>query len=90
MTHRFYSPNCLTQSGTAVVVLLAIVSIILIGLLLSVTSSSSLDIGRQKQTAQALAQAKEALIAYAVAVNSDSLATRPGDLPCPDQQRRPR
>jgi type II secretory pathway pseudopilin PulG len=82
--YRFNSPHCPAQSGTAVVVLLAILSMIIIGVLLSVASSSSLDIARQKQTAQALAQAKEALMAYAVAVSSDSLATRPGDLPCPD------
>lgn len=58
--------------------------------LTSSLNSTSLLIARDKVTADALAQAKEALIGYAVKVqvsNSTSCipnCTRPGDLPCPD------
>jgi type II secretory pathway pseudopilin PulG len=72
------------QRGIALVVLLALVGFIMMGVLLTIAHSSAIETQRQRQTAQALARAKEALVAYAVAVKSDSLATRPGDLPCPD------
>jgi hypothetical protein len=53
--------------------------------LVSALNSSALQIKRDKITADALAQAKEALIGYAASVAlSPSGAKRPGDLPCPD------
>jgi hypothetical protein len=52
--------------------------------LVSALNSSALQIKRDKITADALAQAKEALIGYAVGVNFTGGAERPGDLPCPD------
>jgi len=48
-------------------------------LLVSSLNSTSITISREKATADVLAQAKEALIGYAV---TDS--NRPGNLPCPD------
>jgi type II secretory pathway pseudopilin PulG len=72
------------QRGIALIVLLAVVGFLMVGLLLTIVRSSALETERERHTAEVLAKAKEGLIAYAVAVQSDSLATRPGDLPCPD------
>ena len=47
-------------------------------------SSTALQIKRDKITADALVQAKEALIGYATSVNLFSGSARLGDLPCPD------
>ena len=58
--------------------------------LVSSYNSSALQIERDKTTATALAQAKDALIGYAVKVQLSSSnlcgsnCKRPGDLPCPD------
>ncbi len=73
-----------TQRGVALIVLLALVSAVLVGLLLTVASGSNIGTERGKRTATALAKAKEGLIAYAVAVQPDTDAKRPGELPCPD------
>lgn len=72
------------QHGIALIVLLALIGFLVVGVLLTVAGSSAIDTEREMRTAQALAKAKEGLIAYAVAVLPDSLAKRPGDLPCPD------
>ena len=65
-------------------------------ILVSSFSKATLQIERDKKTAEALAQAKEALIGYAINVqfpNSNSCyntfthinnCPRPGELPCPD------
>lgn len=47
-------------------------------------SPASSAVERDKVTAAALAQAKAALIGYAVGVNFTGGGERPGDLPCPD------
>jgi len=72
------------QHGIALIVLLALIGFLVIGVLLTVARSSAVDTEREMRTAQALAKAKEGLIAYAVAVLPDTFAKRPGDLPCPD------
>jgi len=72
------------QHGVALIVLLALIGFLVVGVLLTVARSSAIDTERQMRTAQALAKAKEGLIAYAVAVLPDTSAKRPGDLPCPD------
>ncbi|MDO8263859.1 MAG: hypothetical protein Q7T21_11640 [Gallionella sp.] len=53
--------------------------------LVSSLSRSGLQIKRDQNTSEALAQAKEALIGYATSVNLFSGSARPGDLPCPDR-----
>jgi len=70
------------QHGAALMVMLVIMIIGSIAFLVSSLSRSALQIGRDKKTSAALAQAKEALIGYAASV--DLITTRPGDLPCPD------
>jgi hypothetical protein len=68
-----------SQRGAALFVMLVILIIGAAALLVSALNSSSVKTARDKATADALAQAKEALIAYAVRdIN------RPGELPCPD------
>ncbi len=49
-------------------------------------NSRTVQIERDQKTAEVLAQAKEALIGFAVSValNNSSATPRPGDLPCPD------
>jgi len=50
----------------------------------AINNNGNSQIARDKLTAAALAQAKEALIGYAVSVDLSSSTRRPGDLPCPD------
>ena len=69
-------------------VMLVILVIGIAALLVNALNSSSLQIARDKTTADVLAQAKDALIGYAtkVQISSSNAANqpRPGDLPCPD------
>jgi len=67
------------QRGVALMMMLVIVVMGIAAMLVSSLSSTALQQARQQTTADALAQAKEALIGYAA---SDS--NRPGELPCPD------
>ncbi len=71
------------QHGAALMVMLVIMIIGSIAFLVSSLSSSALQIERDKKTLAVLAQAKEALIGYAVSVAATG-SKRPGDLPCPD------
>lgn len=54
--------------------------------LVSALNSASVQIARDRKTADALAQAKEALIGYAMNSENDLSESkpRPGNLPCPD------
>lgn len=78
MAHRHRS-----QGGIALLLFL----FLLLGLLTTVTltawNSSSQRLAQERKTQEALQQAKEALLAYAVAVYP-AQNDRPGDLPCPD------
>jgi type II secretory pathway pseudopilin PulG len=71
--------GCRRQHGAALMVMLVILVIGAAAILVGVLSSSSLQIERDKTTADALAQARNALIGRAV-----SDANLPGSLPCPD------
>lgn len=78
------------QHGAVFIVMMVIMVLGTAAFLTNSLNSTSLQIARDKVTADALAQAKEALVGYAVKVqvsNSTSCSpncTRPGDLPCPD------
>lgn len=76
------------QRGAVLMVMLVIVIIGSAAFLVTSLNSSSQQLQRDKLSADALAQAKDALIGYAasVQVSSSSAANqpRPGDLPCPD------
>jgi len=75
----FFRQGCARQHGAALMVMLVIMIIGAAAILVSALSSSSLQIERDKTTAAALAQARDALIGRAVAD-----ITSPGSLPCPD------
>lgn len=66
-------------------VMLVIIIIGSAAFLVSALSRAGLQIERDKITADALAQAKDALVGYASSVTlTSSGSARPGDLPCPD------
>ena len=67
------------QRGAAFMVMLVIMIIGVAAMFVASLNSSAIQIARNQATADALAKAKEALIAYAI---SDT--NRPGELPCPD------
>lgn len=73
------------QRGAVLMLMLVIIIMGSAAFLLSALSRSGQKIERDKITADALAQAKDALIGYASSVTlSSSASVRPGDLPCPD------
>lgn len=73
-----------TQRGQVLLVMLVIVVIGVGALFYNFFSPASSTIARDKITADALAQAKAALIGYAAGVSDLAGGERPGDLPCPD------
>lgn len=68
------------QHGAAFLVMLVILVVGIAAILVGSLSTAGMKIGRDARTAEALAQAKEALIARAV-----TDANTPGRLPCPDK-----
>ena len=78
------APSIKQQHGAAFIVMLVIMIMGVTAFLVSSLKSNALQIKRDEVTAEALAQAKEALMGYAVSVNLTGGIARPGDLPCPD------
>lgn len=73
------------QHGAALLIMLIIMVVGITAFLASILPSSSLQAERDKKTSDALAQAKEALISYAInSENTGSTNARPGNFPCPD------
>lgn len=72
-----------TSRGFAFIVPLAFMTVGALYLFVSQLDAAAVERRREEATTLALAQAKEALIAYAVSVSLTG-AARPGDLPCPD------
>lgn len=70
------------QRGQALLAMLVILVLGLSAAIYALVSPTRSTVERDKITAAALAQAKAALIGYAVGVDLNS--GRPGDLPCPD------
>jgi len=68
------------QRGAALMLMLVIMVVGSLSLLVSSLGQARLQTARDSKTSRALAEAKEALLAYAV-----SNSTRPGNLPCPDR-----
>ncbi|MDD5299120.1 MAG: hypothetical protein PHD65_01345 [Gallionella sp.] len=80
-------PHCLagtTQRGAALIVMLVIMVIGFSALLANSFSLAGLNNQRQIRTAAALAQAKEALIGYAVTYGDTHAGKVHGYLPCPN------
>ncbi len=76
--------NISHQHGQALLILLAILTIAISAAIYGLAGPSGRAVERDKITAAALAQAKAALIGYAVGVSNFAGGERPGDLPCPD------
>ena len=77
-------PKRMAQRGVVLIVLVALLVMGALAFLVGQLQAASMRRDQDLATLQALAQAKEALIAYAVTVKLNSGAKRPGDLPCPD------
>lgn len=88
MTRRNESPRRAHQQGQAILILVLVLFLAGVSFLVHALSQTDIRNRQAAQTAQALAEAKAALIGYAASVNiSTSLSSnppRPGDLPCPD------
>lgn len=76
--------NLRRQHGQALLAMLVILVIGLSAAIYTLVSPTGSTVERDKITANALAQAKAALIGYAVGVSDLAGNERPGDLPCPD------
>lgn len=83
-----HPPHCLgetTQRGAALIIMLVIMVIGFAALLVNSFSFADLNNQRQTKTAASLAQAKEALVSYAISSeNTGTASARPGNFPCPD------
>lgn len=79
---RTHHSSIQRQRGVVFIVMMVIMVLGTASLLVSSLNSASIQIARDQVTADALAQAKEALIGYAA--SADLSIGRPGDLPCPD------
>lgn len=72
------------QKGVALIIFALLFALAATAFLISGLDGTSLNKERQKRTAFALADAKAALIGYALKSGILTGADRPGDLPCPD------
>jgi type II secretory pathway pseudopilin PulG len=74
------------QRGQALIAITVLLGITLLVTVYTITGSVNQASINNQKTADALAQAKAALIGYATAAtpNGSDLDVRPGDLPCPD------
>ncbi|OFZ66657.1 MAG: hypothetical protein A2V79_05785 [Betaproteobacteria bacterium RBG_16_56_24] len=72
------------QQGAALLIMLVILVIGVAAVLINSLTSSSVKTARQETTAAALAQAKDALIGYAVTYGDTHSGKAHGYLPCPD------
>lgn len=75
-----------SQRGAVLMVMLVILILGAAAMLLNALNNTAPRLARDKVTADALAQAKEALIGYAVnSENAGNPTARPGNFPCPDR-----
>ena len=73
------------QQGQAAIILLLLVGLGVIALVYGMATPAKESIEKDKRTAAALVQAKEALLGFAAGIDLTATgAPRPGDLPCPD------
>lgn len=81
---------CPRNSQTGITLIILVLILIIVGSSTYVTqlNANNIQAMRDKRTANALVEAKSALLGYAVIVDLDDSCTitcsRPGDLPCPD------
>ena len=84
MTQRKASAVIRSQKGAALLVFLLVIVFAILGALLNHLNSSNLVIQRDQITSDALAQAKDALIGYAITYHDTHPNQVFGYLPCPD------
>ncbi len=72
------------QRGAVLMIMLVILVVGIAAILVNSLTAASVQTARQEQTAAALAQAKAALIGYAVTYGDTHSGNVPGYLPCPD------
>ncbi len=78
-------PDFQRQRGAALMIMLVIIVLGFASVLLDSLRGLTPQLERDRQTAAALAQAKDALLGFAASVALTPSGTRrPGDLPCPD------
>lgn len=85
MAEKFHR-NLNIQRGGALIFMLVIMVMGTVTLIVNSLNKSGLIIERDTQTVEAMAQAKVALISYAITSENNTSETqpRPGNLPCPD------
>lgn len=83
---RINHPVFNQQQGVALMVMLIVMVLGTSAYLVSSFSRTAILVAQEKHNSEVLAQARDALIGYAVSVSVDlsSTSPRPGDLPCPD------
>ena len=78
------APRSARQRGQAMLLTVLLLGVGISAVIYNFVAPAKISIERDRITAAALAQAKEALIGYAVGVDLTVAGPRPGDLPCPD------
>ncbi len=94
LTNKVHPPK-LKQSGIALIGLMAILVVLVVAMSIQYLNSANLKSLKNQKSQQALAMAKQALLAYAsekitpkpndTALTCSLNCPRPGDLPCPDR-----
>ena len=74
-----------SQSGAALIIFVTLLVLAITSLFLSQINVDKLQIATQKQTASVLAQAKEALLGFALTYAETHPGEQAGYLPCPDK-----
>lgn len=82
-SHKAHHSIRLLQRGAAVLGLFLMIFVVALAALYPALSQQNIRLEKDRKTAAALAEAKAALIGYALKVNLTTSA-RLGDLPCPD------
>ena len=79
------APRAARERGQAMLLTVLLLGIGVSAVVYNFVTPAKQAVERDRITAAALAQAKAALVGFAAGVNLAAGASRPGDLPCPDQ-----
>ena len=79
------APSAARQRGQAMLLTVLLLAVGISAVIYNFVAPAKESIERDRITAAALAQAKAALIGYAIGVDLSVSGPRPGDLPCPDR-----
>ena len=84
MTHKQSLRRIVRQRGQTLILMLLLLSVAVGAALFSYYRSNKITLDYDQKTTEALAQAKAALIGYAVSRDNIDGTARPGEFPCPD------